>query len=348
MGEVHAFTSFTYNYVSRARVLAKSIRRRHPNWKLWGFVVDAPPLGVNDSAWREEFDYVLDASVLFPGVWTGWIFKHDIVEACTAVKGCALLHVMAQGADKIIYLDPDIAVFHDLQDVVHRLDDWNVVLTPHQVEANSTQRAIQENELSSMKYGIYNLGFLAVRNNEEGRRMAKWWSDRLYDACYEDIANGIFTDQKYCDLVPALFCGVYIERDPGYNVASWNLSRRSLEFTPSGDVFVNGSRLQFYHFTKINSAGDIMTERYGGNQLAVFEIWNWYKRAIKEAELPGIPDGYWHYGLFDDGNQIPRDARLLYRSSPELTARFPEPFRAGHGTYLEWFRQHEQVKVQLP
>ena len=227
MSGVHLFTSFTYSYLSRARVLAKSVRRRHPDWRLWAVMVDEPPPGFDDSLWENEFDEVLNASTLFPGIWLRWIFKHEIVEACTAVKGHALLHIMSEGAEKIIYLDPDIAVFHNLQNIVHQLDHASVILTPHQVEPNLTESEIVDNELTSMKYGIYNLGFIAVRNDLEGRKMAKWWASRLFCACYDDVRNGIFTDQKYCDLIPGLFSNVRIERDPGCNVASWNLANVS-------------------------------------------------------------------------------------------------------------------------
>jgi len=247
---------------------------------------------------------------------------------------------------EIIYLDPDIAVFHDLQDIVDQLDQFSIILTPHQIEHNLTEKEIADNELTSMKYGIYNLGFLAVRNDVEGRKMARWWSSRLFHACYDDVKNGIFTDQKYCDLVPSLFSNVRIERDPGYNVASWNLSRRLLEITGAGEIRVNKSLLRFYHFTKIHSDGDAMTERYANDRLAVFEIWNWYKRAIKAQELPGIPKKYWRYAQFDDGAPIPWNARLLYRSRPDLMSHFPEPFQSGAGSFQEWFRIHGMDSAQ--
>ena len=51
--------------------------------------------------------------------------------------------------------------------------------------------------------------------------------------------------------VPGMFGGLLVVRDPGCNVASWNLSRRRLAFGPGGALTVNGSPLKFYHFTKI-------------------------------------------------------------------------------------------------
>ena len=154
---------------------------------------------------------------------SAWLFKHDIVEACTAVKGQMLRHLLGLGYEKVVYLDPDIAVFHPLTSIADRLDTVSIILTPHQAEPNEDYGTSRDNELTSMKFGIYNLGFAAVRNDAAGRGFADWWSRHLYHACYDDIKNGIFTDQKYCDLVPGLFDGVYIERDPGCNFASWTI-----------------------------------------------------------------------------------------------------------------------------
>jgi hypothetical protein len=339
MAGVHLFTSFTYAYLQRARVLAESVRKAHRDWTLWAVVVDHPPDGFDDRGWRNAFDHVLDAASLYGETWRNWIFRHDVVEACTAVKGDALLHLLDAGADKVIYLDPDIAVFHDLGDIVRILDSASIVLTPHQVEPNITTEAILDNEITSMKYGIYNLGFLAVRNNADGRAMATWWASCLRHACYDDTANGIFTDQKYCDHLPGLFDNVMVTRDPGYNVASWNLSRRAIRIERDGAITVNGDYpLRFYHFSKINSEGDIMTERYARGCLDVFEIWNWYKRAIAEMELTGIPPQYWAYGQFDDGTRVPNAARILFRTRDDLKAAFSDPFATGRGSYLEWLK----------
>lgn len=336
MSGVHVYSSFTYSYLSRARVLVESIRRRHPTWVVWAVMIDEPPPGFDDVTWRREFDHVISQDTLFPEVWRWWLFKHDIVEACTAVKGQAMVHILASGAPKVIYLDPDIALFNGLEEIESRLDTSSIVLTPHQVEPNSTEAEIADNEITSMKYGIYNLGFLAVKNDLEGNKMAEWWAKCLFRSCYDDVPNGIFTDQKYCDHVPGLFGNVFVERDPGYNVASWNLSSRTVTVNDAGYIAANSSPLRFYHFTKINSEGDVMTERYADGRIEIFEVWNWYKRAIKGKSLPGIPAKYWHYGTFSDGTLITKAARLVYRQNDVLMARFRNPFAAGEGSFQSW------------
>ena len=348
MTKVRCFTSFTFSYLTRATVLARTLREAHPDWELWAMIVDMPPPGLDVSESLAVFDRVLFPEQLRFDRFHAWIFKHDIVEACTAVKGQSLRFLLESDADVVVYFDPDIAVFHSLDTVFERLNDHSVILTPHQVTPNSTVGHVRDNEMTSLKYGVYNLGFCAVRNDETGRAFADWWARSLRIACYDDVENGIFTDQKWCDLVPALFPRVWIERDPGCNVASWNLSTRRISCTDEGNILVNGSPLKFYHYTKINAVGDLMTEKYAGDNVEVMEVWNWYKRAIKDAHVEGIPSGYWHYGRFDNGEKIPKAARVLFRSRDDLYAAFDNPFATDGHSYYNWLlREHPELLTKL-
>ncbi len=111
--EVHCFTSFTFSYLTRAVILARTLREAHPDWVLWAVVTDEPP-GGNDCGLATEFDRVLYAKELDFHRFDRWLFKHDVVEASTAVKGQMLRHLLNNGAEKVVYLDPDIAVFSNL------------------------------------------------------------------------------------------------------------------------------------------------------------------------------------------------------------------------------------------
>ncbi len=346
-GGICCFTSFTYSYLSRARILAQTLRIAHPDWAIHAVMVDEPPPGLDQAAALAEFDGVTSAASLALERFRPWLFKHDIVEACTAVKGQMLAELLGQGYAKVIYLDPDIAVFHSLDGIVDRLDTASVVLTPHQCEPNTTEMAVGDNELTSLQYGIFNLGFVAVRNDATGRAFAQWWARQLYRACYDAVETGIFTDQKYCDLVPGLFDNVFIERDPGYNVASWNLSRRTLRFSGS-DLLVNGSPLKFYHFTKIGGDGDTMTERYAGDNTEVFEVWRWYKRALLANTVPGIPPRYWSYGAFSNGEPVPKAARVFYRRRADLLTYFDDPYEVDGNSLYTWLKREAPEVLASP
>ena len=264
-----------------------------------------------------------------------WLFKHDVIEACTAVKGAAMLRLMEAGYDVVVYLDPDIAVFHSLDPMISLLDHAAIVLTPHQASPNLNYQATQDNELASMRFGVFNLGFIAVRSDGVGPIFAEWWASQLGRACYDDAMAGLFTDQKYIDLVPGLFDGVAILRDPGYNVASWNLSTRRVTIGMDGGIWVNEVPLRFMHFSKINSVGDIMIERYAGDGTEVFEIWSWYGRQVAHWQPAAVPLSHWHYGRFSNGVVIPRAVRLLYRESRNLRAGFDDPYDAD-GPFYAW------------
>jgi hypothetical protein len=124
-------------------------------------------------------------------------------------------------------------------------------------------------------------------------------------------------------------------RDPGYNVASWNLGHRSLTQGRDGSVLVDGSPLRFFHFTKVTSVGQLMIERYSQQSTLPIELLRWYRETLDAAALEGLPDGWWAYGRYDDGSPIPRGHRRAYRDRPDLRRRFPRPFAAGAGSLKE-------------
>lgn len=331
-----AFTSFTFSYLNRARVLFRSLRRHHPDWTLVALIVDRPPPGVPLDLEAEDFDRIVWADDLpIEGV-EQWLFKHDVVEACTAVKGPFLHAACDMGFEAVVYLDPDTCLFHPLDTVMSALETHDGVLTPHMLEPETTEMALRDNEIATLTTGIFNLGFVAIRTTGQGRAFAAWWRDRLLSYCYDDIPHGLFVDQRWCDHVPAFFDRFIVLRDPGCNVASWNLSRRRVGIDWNGEITVNGSPLKFWHFTKLGPLGDTMTRRYAGGNFEVHEIWNWYKREIRAFTDPRIPAGYWAYDLYTDGRKIRTDHRRLYRSRDDLQAAYPDPFVSGPGSYQAW------------
>lgn len=341
MGGVHCFTSATYSYLSRARVLAESIKRYHPDWVLWLILSDKAPEDVSLESELCVFDQVVQVEDLSLDHIHGWIYRHDIVELCTAVKGHMLERIFESGADKVIYLDPDIALFAPLSTVVDRLTDSSVLLTPHLLEPEQSTLAVEDNEISALKHGVYNLGFVAVSNSFEGRRFARWWRDRLNSHCYDDVPGGLFTDQRWCDLAPALFRSVSILHDPGYNVASWNLSQRPLSVTEDGRILAAGSELRFYHFTKVNTVGEGMIERYSPDNIVPFELLQWYRRRLDDFDVPALPRDWWWYSRYEDGKKIPKQHRVIYRGRPDLIDRFPNPFKVGPGSFLNWLLEND-------
>lgn len=323
---VHCFTSASLAYADRAAVLARSLRSQHPGWTSWLCLVDQPPAGFSMEAIEAAFDHVVQVEDLdIPDV-RAWLFGHDVVEACTAVKGAMLLHMLERGAERILYLDPDIAVFAPLTGIAERLTQSDILLTPHLLEPETSPAAVLDNEIGALKHGIYNLGFVGVSARAEGRRFARWWADRLHDHCVDDIAGGLFTDQRWCDHVPVFFPGTHIIRDPGCNVASWNVGHRPLSIGRDGVIRAGGAPLRFFHFTKFTGAGRIMLERHAQAGSALAEVMAWYADALARNAPEGLPAGWWAFGMDAQGQPIPREHRRLWRRDGGLRARIRDPF----------------------
>lgn len=333
MAKVHCFTSATFAYLDRVRVLAATLKAHHPDWDFTLCLSDQEPPGWHFDLAQERIDHLVRITELDLPDLPRFMFEHDVVELCTAVKGAMLNRLLEAGAEKVIYLDPDIAIFSNLTEVARLLDRHDILLTPHQLDPNHDRKAIKDNEMGTLKYGMYNLGFIAVANTAEGRRFGQWWAARLATDCFDDVADGIFTDQKWCDFVPAFFAGAHILRDPGYNVASWNLSQRPITIDQDGVVRAGGSPLKFYHFTKVDWAGLRAIEFYAGDHIETFELLNWYLKALAANKPAGLPERYWAYGTYVDGSPITAEQRRIYRFDPVLRERYPDPFRAGPGIF---------------
>lgn len=328
------FTSISLNYLPKACVLAESLKKYHPDWNFHLLISDKLPSEDKESIQAEldnaRFDKVVWIDQLdIPNLYN-WIFKHTVVELCTAVKGSYLQQLVKEGSNKIMYIDPDIAIFNDLSQLDEWLDAHDILLTPHLLDYADDLNAINENEIDgAMRHGIFNLGFLAVNpTRPEGKRFASWWAYRLLNFCHADYDRGLFTDQKWCDHVPALFEDMYIIRDPGYNVASWNINKRILSISEDGQILVNDKYpLRFYHFTGYDSgAGDFMTHRYSDQNTLVEEIWAWYGRAIKRMSQEKWGSLPCYYNFYNNGAKISTEDRRYYRERQDLQEAYPNPF----------------------
>ncbi len=332
------YTSVTKSYLPKARVLAKSVKRFHPDWIFVLLYSDDLPVGFDQK--REPFDEVLTIDQLGVPNWKAWAFGHAVVELCTAVKGpAAELFARRPGIDKIMYLDPDIKVFNSLAMLETMLDQYEILLTPHLLDAETEINAIQDNEISALKHGVYNLGFFAAKTSGQGFSFIRWWAERLRLFCRDDIPGGLFTDQRWCDLAPAFFSNLGIVRDRGCNVATWNIAYRHLSKNGDGIFFAGDVPLRFYHFTSYDSGAGIgMLLRYASNQTIAHELWDTYGKDLLAEGQGDVRYKGWFYGQFENGESISREVRQLYQARPDVQKFFPDPFSVVEPCFLSWWK----------
>ncbi len=233
---------------------------------------------------------------------------YTVIEFNTAVKPYAFLHMFGTlGFDEACYIDPDILLFSGMPEVFNALADHSCVLTPHMMKP--LQDGCEPSDLTIMKSGIYNLGFLGLRNDADGVALARWWADRCFRHCRVDIAGHMFTDQRWMDLAPAFVSRPFILRHPGYNVAYWNLAHRAVTRGRSGEWLVNGERLVFFHFSGIapNVPGSFSKHqnRFTAANLGVVnELCDYYRRLVLANRWEAFSKTPYGFGNFPDGRRI--------------------------------------------
>lgn len=336
MGKTVAFTSAATNYLPKVRKLCASIRRHHPEFEIVLALADERAPGVDFS--QEPLDRVIALPDLDMRDATRWTYFHTIVELATAIKPFVMQRLLEDPeVDRVIYFDPDIVLFSRLDDMLAELDAGQIVLTPHLTRPEVTPEGVRDNEISALKHGVYNLGFVGVRNTAEGKRFAGWWAERLYDYCIADIPAGLFTDQRWIDLAPAFFDGVRVLKSSRFNVATWNIPTRRVEGTSASGFTVDGEPLGFYHFTGFDSgAHQVMADKYAEGNPSVAELIKWYSDETRFDGDEPAAQVKWAYGRYSDDSTIPATHRKLYRARPDLQAAFPDPFDASAGGLKAW------------
>lgn len=344
----HVYTSVVSNYIPKARVLAHSVKRFHPDVMFHLVLADDPP--AHFQLKDEPFDSLIAIADLGLENSEQWLFTHSLVEASTGVKGFALKKILQQAScSEVFYFDPDMVVLAPLDDLIAAFGSGSVLLTPHLTEPETTNDAILDNEFSVLRHGIYNLGFVGVKNDAEGKRFAGWWCDRLRDFCFDDIPRGLFTDQRWADLAPAYFSGCVILRDPVYNIATWNLTSRRVEGTPD-KLMVGGRRVVFYHFSGFDSgAQEAMLNKYGADMPALYALREWYIGECCRMGQEEFGRIRWRYGYFDNGEPITPQHRRLYRDRGDVRHAFPNPYLTSEIThsYYHWYEADSAAAVRL-
>jgi hypothetical protein len=143
--------------------------------------------------------------------------------------------------DLITYLDADLYFFSAPSPIYRELGDRSVLIIGHRFPEH--QKHLEEN-------GIYNVGYLSFRRDDEGLACLHWWRDRCLEWCYDRVEEGRFADQGYLNDWPQRFRQVVVLEHKGAGLAPWNVQNYSLRLN-GGHVWVDGQPLVFFHFHRL-------------------------------------------------------------------------------------------------
>lgn len=132
--------------------------------------------------------------------------------------------------DMIAYLDADLYFYASPDEIYREFGGNSIMIIPHRFSDKEKWREKES--------GIYNVGMTIFRNDANALECLRWWKDRVIEWCYYRYEDGKLGDQLYLNDWPTRFKGVHVLKNPGANVASWNIEG----FLPGGAPLI------FYHF----------------------------------------------------------------------------------------------------
>lgn len=308
------FTIASRNYLAYAITLMQSVAAHYPDAPRYLILADRD----DDDATLADAPFItIAAEALALPDFESFAFRYTIMEFNTAIKPYAFAHLRQRHADAgIVYFDPDVLVIEPVIAVETAFAGGALaVLTPHLLDP--VDDGCQPGEREILASGTYNCGFVAIGAHADADRLIAWWAERLEFGAFSDTAAGLFTDQKWVDLVPGLFADVHILRDPGYNLAYWNLSQRPV--SRHGAYWYAGKqRLAFVHFSGVDLDRPALFSKHQnrhtqatiGPLRALYTDYLGRLAANGHALHRGKP---YAFGRFADGEPICDPVRAVYR-----------------------------------
>ncbi len=311
-----ACTIVAHNYLPYAKVLQRSFEQFNPGVTFTTLIVD----GTEDDRSIPGIGRVVLPSDLGMNTETlhSMMMIYDVMEISTALKPSLLMMLIRSGSDSVCYLDPDIQVFGSLADVFD--DAWasRIALTPR-TSSPIRRDGLNISEQSIMAAGMFNLGFIAA--SAKSYSFLSWWHERLETDAISDPTNQLFTDQRWLDWAPSFF-DVKVLRDPGLNVAYWNLHDREFTRREDGGLDVNGHPLRFFHFSGYSPEYPWVLSKYLldkprvllSEQPHVKQLCDLYGQALRAEGLGDGSQRSYGYARTPDGIELTRELRRFLRA----------------------------------
>ena len=180
--------------------------------------------------------------------------QRDAFEYNCTVRPAWMLFILNSDphVEYLTYVDNDLFFFSDPTSIYEEFAEKSVLISPHRLSTLAKMAGIDVNVV-----GQYNAGWIAVKNDDEARKVLNWWRERCIEWCYRIPVAGKFGEQKYLDEFQSVSKKVGIVQHLGVNVAPWNMNDFKVFSRPDGKVMVEkNASLIFFHFHALKIPGE--------------------------------------------------------------------------------------------
>ena len=246
MNEKIVLTVCTAAYLAQAKILGDTLVKYNPGYKLIIGLVDKLEGKIDRDYWEPH--EVIEVHELNIPQFKKMYMQYTTLELVCAVKSFYTDHLFKlYNPAQVIFLDSDIMIFDSLAYLESELNNFSILLTAHITRPfpNDGRKPVEK---TILKTGMFNAGFYAVRNDENGKSFINWWKERMVDQCYERPKEGLNADQKWLNFLPLYFKKVKILDHAGCNLAYWNFHERTI-VKKQENFFANDQPVIFFHYS---------------------------------------------------------------------------------------------------
>lgn len=152
-------------------------------------------------------------------------------------------------AQQIIYFDPTVLVFGNLQLILDELQTVDILLTPRLT--HTFGKSDYGDEKFYLNTGLIDAGFWAINRTKNTDKFLDWWQKRLITSAHLDLCHAQNHDQLWLMYAPVFFDNVQIIKNLGWNVALHNLNERTLTVRDGKWIVNQGENLLFFNFREL-------------------------------------------------------------------------------------------------
>ncbi len=212
----------------------------------------------------------------------------DTAQTLCANRPRAVLELFRRGFERVIFVGADMYFTGPFLDWLKCYHDTSAIVTPHILEPIEKD-GFYPTTRQIFRTGHLNSDFVVWTDKSKVRQFLDWQAAELSKNCIGDIPNGFFYDQSLLSHLPYFVPDVQIMREPGYNVAYYNLTERKIGRDSSGRWTANGSLLYCFHFTGFRPDYDPHTLSAYTNRptLQTKEIYELMQEFVRELESHG-------------------------------------------------------------
>jgi len=203
-----------------------------------------------------------------------------VAEYCWTLSPCLPSYVLENHpqVDLITYIDSDLLFYSPVQPIFDEIGQNSIAIIEHRFAPRLMERVVN---------GRFCVEWVSFLRDEEGMRCLTRWKEQCIEWCYYRLEEGRMGDQKYLDEWPGRYSKCHIINAGGAGIAPWNYEKLAFSSTDSGEIYVDGNPLIFYHFHQFQLLDNGKFDRLSAFYTSVREepesVYVTYEDALRSA-----------------------------------------------------------------